>query len=262
MQNKRILNWRRDRPDFRDKKFKLIPVAPIPEVPLVDLRPLCPPIYEQNQIGSCTSQAWTRLIEFIELMDLRGKQAGPEVFAPAYTPLSRLFFYYNERLIDGDPDSDNGSELRSGQLAASTYGVCEESQWPYLDNNALVKPPQPCYDTAVNHKILTGYSIGQNNLYQMKQCLLQGYPFVFGISVYDSFMSDEVASSGIVPMPQPNEQYQGGHAVCCAGFDSTKKVMICANSWGTNWGIAGYFMLPFDYITNGGLSSDFWTARK
>ncbi len=82
---------------------------------------------------------------------------------------------------------------------------------------------------------------------------------VFGFSVYESFESDSVASTGVVPMPSPNEQLLGGHAVVLVGYDDTKKVWIVRNSWGTNWGQAGYFTMPYAYLTNSNLASDFWT---
>ena len=83
----------------------------------------------------------------------------------------------------------------------------------------------------------------------------------FGISVYTSFMSDEVARTGIVPMPGPDESMEGGHAILGVGYDDSKKALIVRNSWGTEWGLQGYFYLPYDYITISDLASDFWTIR-
>jgi C1A family cysteine protease len=96
----------------------------------------------------------------------------------------------------------------------------------------------------------------------MKSCLIDGHPFVFGISVYDSFMGDDVKATGIVPMPKSNERVQGGHAITSVGFDDSKAALICANSWGVDWGIAGYFYLPYNYVSDSDLACDFWTARR
>jgi C1A family cysteine protease len=83
-------------------------------------------------------------------------------------------------------------------------------------------------------------------------------PFVFGFSVYDSFESEQVAATGIVPMPGPNENLLGGHAVKAVGYNDRKRLMKCRNSWGLQWGDKGHFWLPYDFFTTSSLSSDFW----
>ncbi len=99
------------------------------------------------------------------------------------------------------------------------------------------------------------------NLNQMKGCLASGYPFVFGFTVYESFESEQVAKDGHAPMPKPGEQVLGGHAVLAVGYDDVNQWFIVRNSWGTGWGMQGYFTLPYAYLTNRGLASDFWTVR-
>jgi C1A family cysteine protease len=95
----------------------------------------------------------------------------------------------------------------------------------------------------------------------MKACLASGYPFIFGFTVYDSFESDAVAKTGIVPMPSKTELVLGGHAVMAVGYDDSKKWFIVRNSWGEDWGDKGYFYIPYDYLTNKNLASDFWTIK-
>jgi C1A family cysteine protease len=99
------------------------------------------------------------------------------------------------------------------------------------------------------------------NLNQMKGCLASGYPFAFGFTVYESFESQQVAQTGNAPMPQPGEQVLGGHAVLAVGYDDANQWFIVRNSWGTAWGMKGYFTLPYAYLTGSGLASDFWTVR-
>ena len=89
-----------------------------------------------------------------------------------------------------------------------------------------------------------------------------GLPIVIGFVVYPSFESQAVATSGIVPMPSHHEKPIGGHCVVIVGYDDTHKMFIMRNSWGTGWGQKGYFMMPYAYLTNPRLSSDFWMASK
>src|SRR5439155_1322751 len=99
-------------------------------------------------------------------------------------------------------------------------------------------------------------------LVEMRACLADGYPFVFGFTVYESFESERVAATGIVPMPRPREKVLGGHAVLAVGYDDAKKRFLVRNSWGTGWGMQGYFTMPYDYLASRDLSDDFWTIRR
>jgi C1A family cysteine protease len=86
-------------------------------------------------------------------------------------------------------------------------------------------------------------------------------PVVFGFSVYESFESDEVAKTGTVLMPDKSEQLLGGHAVVLCGYDDETKRFLVRNSWGEEWGQAGYFTLPYEYVTDPNLASDFWVVQ-
>jgi len=251
--------WRPDLPDHRDFLYAAPPPVLTALPSNVDLRPNCPPVYDQGQLGSCTGNAIAGAIEFAEMKEK----------LPALTP-SRLFIYYNERVIEHDVQFDNGAQIRDGIKSVAKQGVCTETCWPYSDQNTdpapcpqcpyAQKPPQKCYDEAKQHKIKVYQRLtpAQTNL---KGCLASGYPFVFGFTVYASFESPEVVKTGIVPMPASGEAVVGGHAVVCVGYDDSKQQFIVRNSWGTGWGISGYFMMPYAYLTDPGLADDFWTIR-
>ena len=200
--------------------------------------------------GNCTANALAGAYEF-EQMKQKEKN---------YAMQSRLFIYYNERAMEGTIKSDAGAALRDGIKSLNTQGTCPESMWAYNINKFATKPPCNCYTIALKNEIKQYLSVN-NTLTDIKQCLAQGYPIAFGISVYSSFMSDEVAQTGIVPMPQPNDSLEGGHAILGVGYNDSKNALIIRNSWGTGWGLKGYFLLPYAYITTPNLASDFWTIR-
>ena len=248
--NNRRYGWIPDLPDHRD----ILYAAPHETLqalpPRVDLRPQCPPIVDQGQLGSCTANALAGAVEFTEMKEGRH---------PAFPP-SRLFIYYNERVIEGTVDSDSGAQIRDGIKSVVRQGVCPEAEWPYDISRFTDRPPAECYKTALAHQVVRYQRIVQH-LNQMKGCLAAGYPFVFGFTVYESFESPRVAQSGHASLPQPGEAVVGGHAVVAVGYDEVRQWFICRNSWGTGWGLQGYFTLPYAYLTQSQLSSDFWTIR-
>lgn len=84
---------------------------------------------------------------------------------------------------------------------------------------------------------------------------------MFGFTVYESFESEDVARTGIASMPDVSEMTLGGHAVMAVGYDDSAKTFLVRNSWGTGWGMGGYFTMPYDYLRDGDLAADFWTIR-
>ena len=96
----------------------------------------------------------------------------------------------------------------------------------------------------------------------MRICLAEGFPFVFGFTVYESFESQQVSKTGKVYMPKKNEKVLGGHAVLAVGYNDKDKRFTVRNSWGTGWGMKGYFTMPYDYLASRYLSDDFWTIRS
>lgn len=247
----RSYKLRPDSCDTRDYLYTPKPgtVAALPAS--VDLRPGMTVIRDQSNEGSCTSFALAGAVNFE-----RNKLKLTPIIdaAPA-------FIYYAERTIEGTTKSDAGAMLRDGVAALAKQGVCDEKLCPYVVGKFATKPSAAAYQAALS-SIITSYARVGQDLASMQGCLAEGFPFVVGIQVYGSFESDVVAKTGTVPMPNTRkEQLLGGHAILIVGYDSAKKVFICRNSWGTGWGMAGYFTLPFDYLTSATLASDLWTLR-
>src|SRR4028119_1058107 len=242
--------WIPDTPDVRDLKYSAPQLVVKNLPPKVDLRAQLPPVYAQGSIGSCTAQSICAAFHFCQMKEKLYN------FAP-----SRLFTYYTTRDLEGTVNEDSGAMLRDTIKSINKFGACPESIWPYDINKLTVKPTPTCYDTASRHTAVSYYQVSQN-LNQMKGCLAEGYPFAFGMTVYDSFEGDEVAKTGVVQMPSPDEQVVGGHAVLVVGYDDSQQIFIVRNSWGSEWGMGGYFTLPYAYIVNPDLASDFWTLRR
>mgnify|MGYP001375878578 CR=1 FL=1 len=255
---KRKLAWRPDLPDQRDYTFSQLTIdqnIPITASVTSSLRFWCSSVEDQGTLGSCVSNAVVGLYEFNRNFSGLG--------GSNYRNFSRLFNYYNSRVLSENVDEDSGTYIRDAIKSAKLNGICYEFQWPYDVNAWMNEPPLGCYREAINHKVSKYYRI--ETLDEMRTSLANFHPFVFGIAVYESFLSDAVAATGDVPMPSSREQMLGGHAMLCIGHDDITRRFLVRNSWGKNWGIpygnlGGYCWIPYDYLTDRNLSDDFWTA--
>jgi len=249
------MGWLPDLPDARDFLYAAPLKVAMNLPPKTDLRSHCPPVYNQGQLGSCTANALGGAFEFGK------KKQGKAAFMP-----SRLFLYYNERVAIHTEASDSGAFLRDGIKSLNNDGICKEREWTYDDSSIGAKfskkPPASCYTHAQQNQILSYQRLNSANINALKGCLAEGFPFAFGFTVYNSFMTAAVAKNGIMPMPDfSKETVVGGHAVLAVGYDEKKQLVLVRNSWGTGWGVKGYFWMPYAYITNTHLCDDFWTIR-
>jgi C1A family cysteine protease len=241
--------WVPDLPDHRDRLYGVASGVPAALPPKADLRTHCPPVEKQGELSSCTGNALAGALEFLEIKD--GK---------SFTNLSRLFIYYNERVIEHSTRSDNGAMIRDGIKTLVKQGVCAERLWPYRPANVFKRPSKACYTAALTHQVTSYQRI--TSLNEMRACLASGFPFVFGFTVYDSFESAAVARSGVLDLPGPDERAIGGHAVLAVGYDDSARRFTVRNSWGARWGQHGYFTVPYDYLTDDNLADDMWTIRS
>lgn len=243
----RTYGWRPDLPDHRDHLFAPRRGGILPG--FVDLRPGCTPVEDQGELGSCTGNAIAGALEFLY------RKAVGKVFN-----FSRLFIYYEERRMEGTIRQDAGAEIRDGVKAVAKVGAPAEYLCPYKIERFRMKPAKAAYKDALRHRISEYRRV--IGLRDLRAALADDFPVVFGFSVYESFESDAVAKTGIVPFPEKNERMLGGHAVLAVGYDDAKEHVIVRNSWGPDWGDKGYCYLPYRYITTANLSDDFWTITK
>lgn len=260
--------WNPGRPDFRDLKFSLPVLKPEAELPKqVDMRGEFPDPYDQMQLGSCTANACAGLIE---------RESKVSQYKWPYTP-SRLFIYFNTRMIEGTVEYDSGASIRDTVKAANAKGVCPESDatghnpgwwWTYSDDAFKFRlPPFPqCFEHAKLHKALKYESVSLNRL-TVLNALASEKPFMFGFTVYESFEDQDTAKTGVMKVPGSHESVLGGHAVVAVGYkldwpvgaQGVKDWVIVRNSWSSAWGDKGYFLMPLDQVMcNADMTQDAW----
>ncbi len=195
--------------------------------------------------------------------------------APAPTPApklvhaSRLFEYYATRKIEGSTGYDSGATIRDTIKAGYTYGVVDEAMWAYDVSKFTVNPPTNVWTAAATHKVTSYHSIADGAIETMKAAIVSGYLVGFGFVVYDAMMTNAMALSGLLCRPARSESVQGGHAVALVGYDDNKVMpdgskgaFLVRNSWGTGWGLQGYFWMASNYVSDPTLSSDFWVVQS
>lgn len=241
--------WKPDLPDQRDRKLSVAPSQLVALPELIDLRASMPPVYDQGALGSCTANAIAAAVEYE-----RKAQNLPDIMP------SRLFIYYGEREIEGTINEDAGAMIRDGVKVVASLGAPAEADWQYDISKFTVKPPPLAYANAQKDLVTEYLSVPQDST-QIEACLAAGYPIIIGFSVYASFESAEAARTGVIGMPSQSESLLGGHAVLVVGYHRQAQTWLVRNSWGASWGMGGYFTMPYGYLLNPDLASDFWTIR-
>ena len=251
--------------DGRDFKAAIFEAAALPDK--VDLRYKCPPVFDQGSLGSCTANAGAGAY-----MMLAGEKEG----------LSRLFLYYQERVLEGTVSEDAGATMRSIGKALNKFGICSEPLWPYITDKFDDDPPDKADTDAAGRKISAYRSI--SGIEGIKKYLAaKEQPVMIGIQVYESFESEAVAKTGVVPAPDTGkDELLGGHAVLIVGYDDNfnKKAggflpcllgklfetakekdgyFIFRNSWGADWGDGVYGYMPYSFVKKHAF--DFWVIE-
>lgn len=132
---------------------------------------------------------------------------------------------------------------------ARTTGVAPESYFRYEAGD------QPCQLAAGWQAKLTtlGQSGSLTTPAAMKQWLSTRGPLIACFSVYGDFYG----YSGGVYRYNGSAPLEGGHCISVIGYDDNQQAWLCKNSWGTGWGIDGYFYIGYGQC---GIDGGMWSV--
>ena len=236
---------KRDVHDGRDYRLRFSPAQQVTDA--VDLREFGGPIKDQGEEGSCTGHAFSSAREWVAR---KYEKASPI--------LSPQCLYVEELIAEGTFPRDEGAQPRTGCKVLTSLGCCEASFWPYVAGQ-IVKPTPEQAANALKWK--TGAYHRLSSLMDVLCCLADPTPWPVPVAfqVYEIFMTQQVADTGIMPIPKPGEICQGGHEVLCLGYDRKKQLALIQNSWGDGWGQKGYFWMPFAVLASP--DTDLWMVH-
>ena len=248
----RGLGYKPDPEDSRDVMLSASPVATGDlDLPLShSLRYASPWILDQDGMQACVGYSLAEAL----YVKQRVEGETPVMPSPGY-------IWSNSKKTHGDEKLNEGTYIREAIKTLKTLGACPNSAWPMdqLPFNFMERPSAEAYREGYDARFEVDYrrldGIGEDLREQLKTCLVEGHPVVFGITVPKSFLKLEDHDSF-----EPNDVdiAAGGHAMCILGYDV--RGVFGPNSWGIDWGIAGWFHISWAWFL--GEARDKWAITS
>lgn len=178
--------------------------------------------------------------------------------------LSEQFLYWAAK--DADGDNAAGTWISQAcQCIEDRRGVCREQTWPY---NATPIPGDEGQGPPPKHAIAEARTFSAHALRlnerepgDLKRALNEDCNHImFACFTFPFWEESPFSDTGDLPMPLPDEQDDGAHAICIYGYRESRTdpgggVFLFKNSWGTRWGDSGHGTIPFQYVENHGLEA-------
>ncbi len=163
----------------------------------------------------------------------------------------------------------SGGYIESASNCIRNYGLPIENCFPYpFQDYPPVPPPVPaCSQAACPYWWSGGTDAIQRwgwvttdfwlygatppikaSVAKLKNALVYYGPLVVTMNVYKDFFSYSSGTYSYVG--GPGNTYQGGHAVELIGYNDKRQCFIAKNSWGTGWGLSGYFKIAYSQVTD------------
>ena len=197
-------------------------------------------VKNQGSCGSCVAFGIAATMEGVARVTKNVAINEPQGYRLLDLSEAQLFY------CAGFKCSDGCSEHPTLTYATDT-GVAPETSFPYTAGD------QPC-DLAFGWQgQVTQISAWQliTTVAAMKQFLSTKGPLITGMTIYPDFFGYR---SGVYRWDGKGDP-EGGHTVSVVGYDDNQRAWLCKNSWGTDWGMGGFFYIGYGQC---GIDAEMW----
>jgi hypothetical protein len=228
--------WKKDKFDRRDylhiPRLKEIP-------PVVILDSLLPNVRDQGSVGSC--------VGFGIGANLVSKAKTYNIYEEWFSP---TWIYNGARFIEGSLDQDIGCFPKDALDWLVKMGTLLERFWPYdpikLDKSA---PSTERQKQAVKYEDFAYYRV-DNGIEGICSAIADGHFVSIGSPWFEKWLiyREGVFGWPILKEVDADDNVAGGHETCLYGYDKNQAILYGMNSWGTDWGISGFYQMHFSSI--------------
>jgi hypothetical protein len=234
-------------------KYALSSITPAPAVMTL----ATPAVRDQGQIGACTGFCGA---EAYEILWNYKYGSFPPILSPA-------FLYYEERvkLRKENIVADDGANMINIDQVLTRFGITTEDLYAYPANDYSKDYATPPSAVAISTAL--GYRIGSYTLIKtgdtaaVKNCIRNHIPVMMGFNVYDNvntyayfenlsttrYTYNPINTSGTIAK---GLMLLGAHATPIVGYNDNRKAFLVQNSWGTSWGLNGFYYMPYKVFAN------------
>ena len=179
---------------------------------------------------------------------------------PDEPSVSRRMVYEMAQLHDGE-EFGEGATLRGAIEGWTRSGIARDDLWPYdpddeygAEHGALTL--RRLLDARARPLMQYQRVVG-GDLDAARDALAQGHPLFTGTIMHEGWNRLFLPDTEPLIERRPDDDDKGGHAFVIVGYD--ERGFWIHNSWGPEWGVDGYGLLPFQEWSTSGF--DAWVVE-